>query len=175
MDGRLDANRPPERFREGGVRIVEMSSEDVPAYARIVAETPLWKRYGLDFESASSNFLRALSEKQPIFVARLDNEVVGFVWTIPKGMFGAGGYIKLIGVDGAHRGAGIGTALLRHAEQFLGQFNRDVFLLVSDFNTAARRFYLRNGYIEVGRLPDYAVQGITEILMWKRLNPAPRP
>jgi ribosomal protein S18 acetylase RimI-like enzyme len=45
-----------------------------------------------------------------------------------------------------------------------------MFLCVSSFNDGARRLYERLGYIRVGQLPDYIVDGASEILMHKRLD-----
>jgi ribosomal protein S18 acetylase RimI-like enzyme len=43
-----------------------------------------------------------------------------------------------------------------------------VFLLVSSFNAGARALYERLGYEQAGELPDYVIDGHSEILMWKR-------
>jgi ribosomal protein S18 acetylase RimI-like enzyme len=48
--------------------------------------------------------------------------------------------------------------------------SRDIFLLVSDFNTDAQNFYARLGYVQVGKLDDYVVQGVSELVMWKKLD-----
>ncbi len=170
MDGRLRESRPSETHQGGAFEISRLLPGDVEACARIVAGTELWHRYSIDFDRALKLFKKALENHEPVFVARSGDEVVGFVWAIPRGMFGRSGYIKLIGVAPSARGKGIGAKLLHHAEQFLARFDRDVFLLVSDFNTSAQKFYRREGYVEIGRLPNYAVEGITEVLMWKRLE-----
>jgi [ribosomal protein S18]-alanine N-acetyltransferase len=47
---------------------------------------------------------------------------------------------------------------------------RHLFLCVSSFNTSARRLYERCGYSAVGALPDYVIDGASEILMHKRLD-----
>ena len=43
-----------------------------------------------------------------------------------------------------------------------------MFLLVSDFNTDAQQFYQRLGYRQVGKLDDYVVPGVSELIFWKR-------
>ncbi len=44
-----------------------------------------------------------------------------------------------------------------------------MFLCVSSFNGRARALYERHGYRTVGELADYVVDGLSEILMVKRL------
>ena len=74
----------------------------------------------------------------------------------------------LIGVQGDARGAGVGRALMEHAEAALFAQASDVFLLVSDFNTAAQAFYGRLGYEQIGTIPGYVVPGISELIFRKR-------
>jgi ribosomal protein S18 acetylase RimI-like enzyme len=47
----------------------------------------------------------------------------------------------------------------------------NVFLMVSDFNAAARRFYERLGYLAIGEVPEFLVAGRSEILMRKTRGP----
>ncbi len=48
--------------------------------------------------------------------------------------------------------------------------SRDIFLLVSDFNHDAQRFYNRLGYQQVGKLDDYVMQGVSELVFRKRVK-----
>jgi ribosomal protein S18 acetylase RimI-like enzyme len=86
-----------------------------------------------------------------------------------NGAFSRSPYLRLIGVHPDHSGAGVGSALIAQAEAEVRPTNHELFLLVSDFNTDAQRFYQRNGYEQVGAIPGYVVPDVTELIFWKRL------
>ena len=141
---------------------------DVPSLARLMAGDPLWQRYGVTEESAARRLRQGFAAGATIAVAEIDGEPAGFVWYVERGAFNRSGYIMLIGVQGEARGAGVGRALMDQAEGALFTHSADVFLLVSDFNTAAQAFYRRLGYEQVGAIPDYVAPGITELIFRKR-------
>ena len=147
-----------------------MVPADVASCARIMAENPLWQRYGVTPESARQRLDSAVDAGAVIFVAELAGEVAGFVWCVERGAFARSGYIPLIGVHPDTTGQGVGGALMDRAETFLSQSSPDIFLLTSDFNQSAQRFYRRRGYRQVGALPDYVLPGVTELIFWKRLE-----
>ncbi|MFC2076776.1 GNAT family N-acetyltransferase, partial [candidate division KSB1 bacterium] len=107
------------------------------------------------------------SDGGEIHVARLEGEIVGLVWFSLKGMFYQFGFVYLLAVTPNCRDRGIGTELMRFAEDRLLKYSRGVFLLVSDFNEGARRFYERRGYETYNILENYKDEGNDEILMWK--------
>lgn len=149
-----------------------METDDIAACAQIMASTPLWIRYGVTLTSAKRRLHMALATNAALFVAEMAEEIVGFVWCVEKGAFARSGYIPLIGVRPEATSQGIGEALLAQAEAFLRSSSPDVFLTVSDFNVKAQRFYQRHGYQQVGALPDYVIEGVTELIFWKRLTSA---
>ena len=57
---------------------------------------------------------------------------------------------------------------LRWVEQHVSG-RRDLFLLVSSFNRRAQDLYRRHGYAQVGEIPDYIVDGHSELIFRKRL------
>jgi len=151
------------------VQLRLITSADVAACARIMAESPLWIRYGVTLESAKKRLGEAVAAGESLFVAELAGVVAGFVWCVERGAFARSGYIPLIGVRPNMAGHGVGAKLLDHAEAFLSQSSPDIFLTVSDFNEGAQRFYRRQGYKQAGALPDYVLEGVTELIFWKRL------
>lgn len=152
--------------------IRRFTEKDIPACASIMAGNALWQRYGVTKESAAARFASAEPEKDIVFVAEADGEVVGFCWFIEKGAFNRSGYIQLIGVDPACQGQHIGEKLLSAAEEISFANHREMFLTVSDFNTAAQRFYQRMGYRQVGALPAFVLPDVTELIYRKTLPPS---
>jgi len=157
---------------ELNIRLMERA--DIPTCAEFMAATPLWIRYGVTVASATARLEAALASGAALFVAEIGQEVVGFVWCVEQGAFARSGYIPLIGVRPGKSGHGVGTALLTYAEKFLSRSSPDVFLTVSDFNLGAQHFYQKHGYVQVGALPDYVLDGVTELIYWKR-SPLRRP
>ncbi len=149
-----------------------MTPDDLPACADLMANTSLWRRYGVTASSARARLADALDGPGRLFMAVDDSvddrSILGFVWCVRRGAFARSGYIPLIGVQPSETGRGVGAALLAKAEAWLSEDSPDVFLTVSDFNTAAQRFYQRHGYAQVGALPNYVLDGVTELIYWKR-------
>jgi ribosomal protein S18 acetylase RimI-like enzyme len=155
------------------VHIRRMQSEDISVCAAIMATTPLWQRFGVTHASATARLTQGFDSNADIFVAVDPNEPLiaqGFVWSVIRGAFYRSGYIPLLAVSAVQRGAGVGRLLLETAETHLGHTADDVFLLCSDFNHEAQRFYERQGYSQVGRLPDYIMVGVAELIYCKRLR-----
>lgn len=145
-----------------------MTLDDVPAVAAIMAGNALWQRYGVTADSAARRLQHGLATGATLAVADVEQRAAGFVWYVTEGAFQRSGYIMLFAVDPDVQGHGIGRMLLAHAEAALFAANSSIVLLVSDFNTAAQRFYRRYGYTQVGALPDYVKPGVSELIYYKR-------
>lgn len=155
-------------MKNAALMIRPMTLADIPSIAGWVAATPLWQRYGVTEESMGNRLREGISNGATIYVAQANGISVGFLWLVERGAFNRSGYIQLIGVHPGERGNGVGRALMQFAEQKNFPLGRDLFLLVSDFNTDAQRFYQRLGYAKVGELNDYVITGICELIYWKR-------
>ncbi len=104
-----------------------------------------------------------------LFIISQGQRRLGFVLLAEHGLAGSP-YIASIAVDEAARSRGIGSELLRFAEERYSKSHQHIFLLVSSFNLPARRLYERCGYQQVGEIPDYVVAGHSECIMHKRLG-----
>ncbi len=150
------------------MRIRKLEKSDIDSVARIVAETELWQKYGLNFKKARVRFEKGLQRGADIYIAEIENEIVGFIWYVPDGAFDRSGYIELIGVGKNFRGKGVGQKLMKFVENLFSP--ESIFLLVSDFNEKAQKFYSHLGYKKVGEIEDYVVEGITEFIFYKKVR-----
>lgn len=108
------------------------------------------------------------------FVAEDAGGVVGFVVYAIEGTFVYSGYVQSVAVAPDAQRRGVGGRLMEAAEAAILGRGPNVFLLVSQWNTDAQRFYERRGYRRVGEIPDYVRRGITECVYRKTLGPIER-
>jgi len=153
--------------------IENMNAAQIPACVQIMLANPLFQRYGFNAERAHNMFTMAVDEGASILTLKADQQTVGFVWLALRGAWERSGYIRLIAVLPQYQGSGFGKALMDAAEGELAAHVREVFLLVSDFNIVAQHFYQGRGYVQVGAIPNYLVQGIDELIYYKRLPEVP--
>jgi ribosomal protein S18 acetylase RimI-like enzyme len=153
---------------DDSIRIRPLASTDIADIARWVAATPLWQRYHVTEAGFAQRLEEGLVSGATIFVAERAGAVLGFVWLVARGAFNRSAYIQLIGIRPEARSGGVGRALMEFAEARAE--SREIFLLVSDFNTDAQKFYARLGYCQVGKIDDYVVQGVSELIFCKRLD-----
>jgi ribosomal protein S18 acetylase RimI-like enzyme len=178
---------PPPAFR---IRLATAAdAEPTERLAASLAELPLLQRYGatpgglaaelgqLVRDPAARSAGHKLLLAEPVSAA---GEPVGLARVVVGGQpaghgfgqFGRGGYLQLIALRSGFAGRGLGQLLLAAVEELVALDSRDLFLLTSDFNHGAQRFYARAGYLRVGELPDFVRPGIAEIIYWKRLRSA---
>jgi len=82
-----------------------------------------------------------------------------------------GDYLELFGVADWARGKGLGGRLLAYAEAAVFARTKNLFVCVSDFNDQARHFYKKQGYQEIGPMPNFLIPGSAEILLRKTSGP----
>ena len=133
--------------------------------AALMASSDPWLTLGYGFEDLLRTMRLPGRER---YVAHVDGKFAGFLLLNLHGTFA--GYIQTIGLAPQFRGSGHGAELLAFAERRILRDHPNVFLCVSSFNHAARRFYERLGYRQVGELVDFLVEGHSELLLRKSIG-----
>jgi ribosomal protein S18 acetylase RimI-like enzyme len=151
--------------------IRSLVAEDVTPLAEGFAALPLMARYGRTAAKLAAALEGARARGEGLLVAEEDGAVAGLAWFLPSGTLALGGYLRLIAIVGAGQRRGTGGALLAAFEEETARRSAHAFLLVSDFNAEAQRFYERHGYARVGALPGLVLPDVGEVLYWKRLRP----
>jgi ribosomal protein S18 acetylase RimI-like enzyme len=134
--------------------------------ARLMASSEPWITLQRDFEACRKVLSRPGTD---LFAARDESrgDLVGFVLVAPYGLAGSP-YISSIAVAPVDQGKGIGSQLIKFAEQRYRE-RTHLFLLVSSFNLRAQQFYRRHGFESVGELKDYIVPHHSELIFHKRI------
>jgi ribosomal protein S18 acetylase RimI-like enzyme len=134
--------------------------------AGFLAASDPWRTLGLN---ADQILRRLTGSARETYVAAVENQIVGVLVLQLAGPFN--GYIQIVATHPDWRGRGLGTRLMQFAEERIFRQSPNVFLCVTAFNRRAREFYARRGYERVGELPDFLVNGFSEILLRKTNGP----
>jgi ribosomal protein S18 acetylase RimI-like enzyme len=141
--------------------------EEAEWCARLMAGSEPWITLRRDYDLC----LKILtSPTREVYIALLEGTTAGFTILIMRGAFV--GFIQTVAIAPDRRNQGIGSRLVRFAEERIFKVSPNVFLCVSSFNQAAQRLYNRLGYEVIGELKDFMVRGHSEILMRKTTGPA---
>ncbi|GEM_PF-152309 len=156
------------------ISIVPLQAQHVDACARLMVALPLWgESYGVTYDAARVRFESGPADSADVYVALVEDEMVGFGWFVRRGAFARSGYIRLLGVRADWQGRGVGTQLMDFTEETLFAEDKDIFLLTFAPNEGAQRFYRQRGYEQVGVLTDYSGPGIDECIFRKRRPASP--
>lgn len=140
---------------------------EAEAAARLMSSTEPWITLGRKFENT---IVSVTNPNFEVYIALDEREVVG-VLIIAINVPLIRGYIAGLAVHQDWRNRGVGTRLMRFAEERILRDSPNVFLCVSSFNPNARRFYERLGFTQCGELKELIVAGHSEILMRKTTGP----
>ena len=155
------------------MRIRGVRHTDLGALARLMADSPLLRRYGVTAPRAREVLREALRERDVLLVALDGDEVVGFAWVIPTRALDRAAYLRQLLVAEGRRSQGTGAALLARAERRARVAGcRHLALLVTKTNRRARSFYARHGYRHVGDLAGFVRPRLDEALYVKGLSRA---
>lgn len=77
-----------------------------------------------------------------------------------------------LGVSPSHHGGGVGQAILSNIERDTAAFGARVIVIETSDQEAlarARNFYLKRGYEERGRIPDFYAEGDSKVIFSRSL------
>lgn len=103
-----------------------------------------------------------------LYVAYVHGQLAGGMLIDMRGLAGSP-YLKSIVVETTYRDQGVGTELILFALNLCKEKSQHFFLCVSSFNHRAKAWYKKLGFIEIGELKDYLVDGQSEFLLYKKL------
>lgn len=112
------------------------------------------------------SLLNRLKEMHPdgFLVAEVQGRIVGYIIGVIR--WGLTGHILAIAVDPPYRMRAVGTALMTNIlDRLRTKGAKQVRLEVRKSNMAARRFYLKIGFVEREEVPYYYEDGETAIVM----------
>ena len=126
-----------------------------------------WARLGYKGE-ALATYLAAIEKSAPRYAIMIGNEVAGAACVRLNWLRGP--YVQFLGILPAYQKRKLGAAFLAwltHEARRNGEQN--VWVLASNFNADALRFYEANGFQRAGEIPDLVAPGTAEILLRRRL------
>ncbi len=145
------------------------TSNDRDAIVAMLADSEPWKTLGYA-DTDWKKLFDPLPAGREGFIIESGGAVAGFALLRQK--FLMGDYLELLVIAPAVRGQGLGRVLLTHLEGLVFARAKNLFACVSDFNKEARAFYNKNGYQELGPMPNFLIPGSSEILLRKTSGPA---
>jgi [ribosomal protein S18]-alanine N-acetyltransferase len=149
--------------------IRKMGLDDREAVVHLLGESDPWTTLGYTKDDWNRVFC-PLPQGRESYVIELDRRVAGVA--IVREKFLLGDYLELLGIAVAARGKGLGGKLLAQIESIVFARTKNLFACVSDFNQSARAFYKKQGYQEIGPMPNFLIPGSAEMLLRKTAGPA---
>ena len=133
--------------------------------ALLMSQTEPWMILNRDLQGCEEALQ---GDHKEVYVSIEAEKLLGFIVLQMTGTFK--GYIQSICVLSEMRSAGLGTALIRFAEERIFLISPNVFMMVSSFNEKAAKLYFKLGYEKIGTLKNFVVDGLDEFLLRKTLG-----
>ena len=158
-----------ESIRKMDIHIQLADSKYIDCCVEILQNSDLGKAYFSDHKKAADMLAYAVEQKD-VYIALDKNEnCLGFIYFMTKGVFGSYPYLHILAVKEEYRNYGIGRQLIKFFEDNASDSSSaKYFLTVDDFNQRAKNLYESLGYKCIGELPDFYKEGINCYLMMKR-------
>lgn len=142
-------------------------SHEAEPLATAIAAIPPWSIYGYP-AAAIASYLKGSEPEGRRYLMQVDGLSAGAVGLQPNWLRGP--YLRFLAILPPFQGRGLGAAILRWIEdEARNAGQRNVWVVASQINTDAIRFYERHGFAQAAHLDDLAYDDRVEILMRKRL------
>jgi len=148
------------------IRIIKGSLEYLADCEKALLSSELDERYFHEEGSARKAITEGLKQGN-IFVVLQAKECIGFMWCILNGAFHSFHYLHIIALKENYRGRSVGGKMMDYLHGMVFKNSDKIFLVATDFNPDANKFYEKMGYRQVGEIPSLYRSGITEYLMMK--------
>lgn len=128
-----------------------------------------WVRYPFS-PDALAQYFNATESGAPRFAVAIDGTLAGVIGTRANWLRGP--YLQFLGIVPSYQNQGAGQLLLAWFEgEARARGERNIWVAASDFNATALSFYERHGFQRAARLDGLIQDGVTEILLRKKLGP----
>lgn len=137
-----------------------------PVMAGIMCSTDPW----ISLKKTKDDCLASLrGDGKEVYTVEEDTgEVVGVIVLQMLGTFK--GYLQSICLSDQVRGKGYGHLAIQFCEDRIFSVSPNFFLCVSSFNKRAQKFYFSQGFQLIGEIPDFVVEGHSELLLRKSIG-----
>jgi ribosomal protein S18 acetylase RimI-like enzyme len=144
-------------------------------YLKITKETGVFKPEEIDILAEVLDDFRKDPKSGYICLEEtIDEKIAGFIIFGRTALTEFSWDIYWIVVDKNSQGRGIGKKLLKKAEEYISVHCKKAVLRVETSSKKeyfiARHFYLKQGFIEAGRIPDFYSQHDDLVIFYKGIN-----
>jgi ribosomal protein S18 acetylase RimI-like enzyme len=145
-----------------------VTAVDAEALGAAFAAIAPWSVYPYS-AAALGSYLKSATPAAPRYLARCNGTAAGALGLQTDWLRGP--YIQFLGILPEFQSHRLGTRLLQWIEaDARAKAQRNLWVAASRFNDRARRFYSDFGFVEAAEIPDLVADGVTEILLRKRLG-----
>jgi ribosomal protein S18 acetylase RimI-like enzyme len=152
-----------------------MTKRDKPAIMKILRDTPEFKpsEVVIAEELIDSYLHDSYQSGYHILVAEVERLVVGYICYGPTPLTEGTWDIYWVAVAQHGQNRGIGSALIASAENEIKKAQARLAIIETSSlpeYEKTRRFYKRQGYELIGRIPDFYASGDDKLILRKRLR-----
>lgn len=152
-------------------KIVDWEDRYVAEATKLLKSMDPWK--GSEYKDDYYSSIFQSGEYEILFAKDEAQKIVGcVVWKLLGEHFPYGAYVRILAVSKDSRKKGLGSLLLKKAEERIFKSLKNIYITVNTSNTPAVGFYQKNGYSIIGKLDNYVLKGDEHDLLRKSIGPA---